>query len=417
MEAVARFKKYQKWYLPWSCDYRGRAYPIPAFLTPHDTDFGKSLIRFAEESFMTPDAEGWLAFQVATTYGLDKKSMRERQEWVADNHDLIHAVATDPLGNIGIWEGADEPWLFLAACEEFNACVIDCTRQHTGLPVAVDATCSGMQILAGLAMDESTARYVNVLPADKPQDAYRAVAELAMPEVPEWLQEYVDRSVAKRLVMTIPYSAKFKSNWTYVKEALEEKLGEDAVSKEDITATTHALRNAVFELFPGPTEVMSWIEREIAAKIKDGATEVKWTTPSGFEVTQKFMKPDVERIELKLLGKVSKVNVAVGDSNEVDLNHHRNATSPNLIHSIDSSILHFTGTRFPYPLTLIHDSVLCRATDMGRLSDVVREVYFELFAHNEYLTDWANQIGAQTKPPIIGTLDPVSVIESTYFFC
>ena len=29
----------------------------PAFLTPQDTDFGKSLIRFADEAFLTPTAE------------------------------------------------------------------------------------------------------------------------------------------------------------------------------------------------------------------------------------------------------------------------------------------------------------------------------------------------------------------------
>ena len=41
MEAVKRFKDKEKFYIPWSFDYRGRAYPIPAFLTPQDTDFGK----------------------------------------------------------------------------------------------------------------------------------------------------------------------------------------------------------------------------------------------------------------------------------------------------------------------------------------------------------------------------------------
>jgi hypothetical protein len=40
-----------------------------------------------------------------------------------------------------------------------------------------------------------------------------------------------------------------------------------------------------------------------------------------------------------------------------------------------------------------------------------------LFAENDYLKDWAAQIGAQTEPPIVGTLEPESVIESTYFFC
>ena len=38
-----------------------------------------------------------------------------------------------------------------------------------------------MQILAGLARDASTATLVNVMPSDRPQDAYAAVAEFAIP--------------------------------------------------------------------------------------------------------------------------------------------------------------------------------------------------------------------------------------------
>ena len=78
MEAAKLFKDKDEFFIPWSFDYRGRAYPIPAFLTPQDTDFGKSLLKFSREAFMTPDAEDWLAFQVATTYGLDKAPMHER---------------------------------------------------------------------------------------------------------------------------------------------------------------------------------------------------------------------------------------------------------------------------------------------------------------------------------------------------
>ena len=122
MNAVKIFKQYEKFYIPWSFDYRGRAYPIPAFLTPQDTDFGKSLLKFHEMSFMTPEAEDWLAFQVATTYGLDKAPMSERLAWVRDNVTIISKVATDPIGNLPEWEVADEPWQFLAACEEYYAC-------------------------------------------------------------------------------------------------------------------------------------------------------------------------------------------------------------------------------------------------------------------------------------------------------
>ncbi len=54
---------------------------------------------------------------------------------------------------------------------------------------------------------------------------------------------------------------------------------------------------------------------------------------------------------------------------------------------------------------------------MDTLSAIVRETYMHLFAEHDYLTSWAEQIGAESEPPIIDTLQPESVIESTYFFC
>jgi len=414
LNAVKVFKGKEKFFIPWSFDYRGRAYPIPAFLTPQDTDFGKSLLKFYEESFVDDYACDWLAFQVATTYGLDKATMQERLAWTLENHQLITLIATDPLGNLHEWEGVDEPWQFLAACEEYYHCVIECDRSHTSLMVATDATCSGLQILAGLARDASTARLVNVLPSDKPQDAYKAVAEAATPKCPASIRPYMDRKTVKRVTMTIPYNAKPYSNRGYIRDALKEKGVE--IEKEDLTATVKAVRDAMNVVVPGPMAVMTWIEGEVAEAIKRGATELTWTTPSGFVVTQRLMKAEVQNIELQLLGRC-RITLAVGQSNKVDLAHHKNATAPNLIHSLDASLLHLSALRFDAPIALIHDSVLCRATDMSTLSTLVRETYMHLFAEHDYLTDFKHQIGAETDPPIVGDLEPESVIESTYFFC
>jgi DNA-directed RNA polymerase len=415
MECVRRFEVYDKFYLPWSFDYRGRTYPVAAFLTPQDTDFGKSLLRFYEESFVDETAVDWLKFHVATQRGLDKAPMKERIKWTEDNHELITKIATEPLDYLHEWESADEPWQFLAACEEYYACVISCDRHHTGLPIAVDATCSGLQILAGLARDASTAKLVNVLPSERPQDAYKVIAEASKPNIPECLHDVWDRKCTKRTVMTVPYNAKPFSNRGYIKDALKEKNIE--VDKDTLTKIVSAVRQAMDEVVPGPMAVMKWIESTVAELIKAGATEISWTTPSGFTVTQRLMKPEVEEVQLKLLGRVKKVSVAVGESSEVDLLHHKNATAPNLIHSLDASLLHISALRFNAPLALIHDSVLCRATDMSILSAIVRETYMHLFAEHDYLNEWAEQVGATTKPPIIDDLEPESVIESTYFFC
>jgi len=442
MNAVQIFRDKERFFCPFSFDYRGRCYPIPAFLTPQDTDFGKSLLRFADESFMVPEAEPWLAFQVATCFGLDKATMADRLSWVAENHDLITRVATDPIENLCDWEGVEEPWQFLAACEEYYHCCIECDRSHTGLMIATDATCSGLQILAGLARDASTARLVNVLPSDKPQDAYKVIAEAAKPHIPEHLQPYMDRKTTKRTVMTVPYNAKPFSNRQYIRDAFIDrglvwekfdKNGKPTVldtslrfelkeqtgvyfSSDDLKLTVKAVRDAMNVVVPGPMKVMKWIESEVAKAFKAGADELTWTTPSGFVVTQKLMKKIVQRIQLQLLGNCE-INVAVGDDDKVDLAHHKNATAPNLIHSLDASLLHLATLRFDAPIALIHDSVLCRATDMSILSTLVRETYMHLFAEHDFLTDFKNQIGAETDPPIIGDLQPESVIESTYFFC
>jgi DNA-directed RNA polymerase len=414
MEAVDLFKDKEMFFIPHSFDYRGRMYPIPSFLTMQDTDFGKSLLKFYEGSKLTPDAEDWLSFQVATTYGHDKETIKYRLEWTTNNHHLITRIAEDPIGCLPDWESAEEPWLFLAACDEYYHCCIKRDRDYTALPVAVDATCSGLQILAGLCRDASTASLVNVLPGKRPADAYRTVAEHAKPNVPESIRPHMDRKVVKRVVMTVPYNAKPHSNRGYIRDALKEKGVE--IEKDDLTKTVKAVRAAMDEIVPGPMAVMTWFETEVGKAIKRGESQLQWCTPSGFVVTQRLMKKLFKDVELQLLGRV-KIRVSTEDSDKVDLSHHKNATAPNVIHSLDASLLHLASLRFDAPLSVIHDSVLCRATDMSALSSIVREVYMHLFAEHDYLKDFAAQIGAETEPPIIGDLKPESVIESTYFFC
>ena len=413
MNCVREFKG-KDYYIPWSFDYRGRAYPIPSFLTPQDTDFGKSLLTFAEGDKITEDGKKWLAFQVATTFGLDKATLDERLAWPLDNTQLIKRVATDPINNIGDWETVDEPWQFLAACEEYYAVVIQGSRTITRLPVATDATCSGLQVLAALARDKSTAQMVNVIPSKKPQDAYKLIADQCIDQIPDRLRPYWDRKKTKKTVMTIPYNSKPFSNRQYIRDAFDDIDIE--IENEELTQIVKAVRDAMEEVVPGPMKVMRWIEKEVANAIRNGAEQFVWVTPSGFRVTQRLMKMNTKVIELQLLGR-TRIKIADGELG-VDIRHHRNATAPNLIHSLDASLLHLSATQFHAPISLIHDSVLCRATDMTHLSHLVRDTYMHLFAGRDFLKEFAQAIGAESEPPIIGDMDFISqVIDSPYFFC
>ena len=215
--------------------------------------------------------------------------------------------------------------------------------------------------------------------------------------------------------MTIPYNAKPFSNRTYIKDALKEDGVE--IDKDDLTKTVQAVRDAMQKVVPGPMAVMKWIEEQVAIALSNGAKELSWTTPSGFIVNQKINKRKIEVLKLQLLGRCE-MRVATGETDETDKPRHKAATAPNLIHSLDASLLHLSATRFDAPIALIHDSVLCRATDMSILSSIVRETYMNLFAKQNYLETFAKSIGAETdKLPIIGDLEPETVIDSTYFFC
>ena len=412
LEAAEKFKD-DVFYLCWSFDYRGRAYPIPAFLTPQDTDFGKALLRFADEASVTDEAELWLSFQVATTYGLDKATLEDRHQWVSENTDLITKVATDPEGYLPLWEEVDEPWQFMASCHEYYHCCIAKDKKTTGLMVAVDATCSGLQILAGLARDKSTAELVNVVPSNKPSDAYKAVAEKAKEFLPTYMHRWMNRSVCKRTVMTIPYNATKDSSRKYIREALLEE-GIDP-TKDELTQVVNAVYSSMDTIVPGPMQVMRWIKKHVGQYIRNGATEVEWVTPSGFVVNQRRDDIETEQMELQLLGR-TRVRLPTGKTSPSP-NKHKSSTAPNYIHSFDASILHRSFTKFDEPFTVIHDSVLCRAGDMGTLNALVRETYTNIFSEECWLSKFAETINASEPPPIVGTLDPKVVSNSTYFFC
>ena len=186
--------------------------------------------------------------------------MEERLEWTRANVSLVSAVANNPVAFIAEWEAAEEPWQFLASCDEYYHCCIKRDRKTTSLPVATDATCSGLQILAGLARDKSTAKLVNVIPSDKPQDAYAKVAETAANlGIPDHIHPVWDRKCVKRTVMTIPYNAKPFSNRSYIKEALAEKGIE--VDKDDLTQIVNTVRQAM-NLIRSRSDVSYEVDRD-----------------------------------------------------------------------------------------------------------------------------------------------------------
>ena len=185
--------------------------------------------------------------------------------------------------------------------------------------------------------------------------------------------------------------------------------------KDELTEVVNGVYKSMDAIVPGPMQVMRWIKTHVGNYIRNGATYVEWTTPSGFVVNQVRNKMEVERMELQLLGRTS-LQLGVGDGIP-STTKHKSSTAPNLIHSLDASILHCSFQQFNEPFTVIHDSVLARAGDMGSLNRLVRETYTRIFTQDCWLSRFGEAIKATEPPPLVNTLDPDVVNQSTYFFC
>ena len=70
------------------------------------------------------------------------------------------------------------------------------------------------------------------------------------------------------------------------------------MDKDELTQCVNAVREAMKLVVPGPMRVMKWIEREVSNAIRNGATDIKWTTPSGFKVVQRLMKCETKLLRL-----------------------------------------------------------------------------------------------------------------------
>jgi len=358
--------------------------------------------------------EHWLAFAVSNTYGNDKLPMEERIQWVYDNAELVKRIGTDPIGTIHEWEGVSEPWSFMAACVEWVDCIVN-GKKTSGLPIGIDATQSGIQHLSALTGDGEGGALVNLTPRDKPQDGYRTVAEYAAKLLPTPVNTWMNRKVTKRTVMCTPYGVTRDSARKYIRSELKDQE-RDLKEPGLLTSIVRAIfDDAVPAVFPGPVRAMRWLQSS-ALEILEREEDIRWTTPSGFEVVQDLRKSRGVRIQTRLMG--SRIDVIVGDGYaDPDKDHHKGALAPNVVHSMDASLIHLTFAFWEKPFTVIHDCVLGRSCDMAQMSKEIRMHFVEMYKA-PVLRDWAAQVGVDIPDDLIkDTLDIELVNESKYFFC
>ena len=433
----------KNFYYPYQCDFRGRVYPVPYYLTPQGTDLARSLLLFAEsETIWDPEVDArWLAIHGANCFGYDKASFDDRVKWVSENRSEIHAVYTDPKTN-DWWQEADKPWQFLAFCFEWGDMLAVGGRGFkTRLPVSMDASNNGIQILSLLSRDEVGGKATNVTSDNKqPADLYAFVAERVNQKLKKatdegdsvakgWLEFGVDRKATKRPVMVMPYGGTRFSCRAYVDEWYQEKLlkgAKDPFIGEEVFKMTGYLSKLIWdgmnEALTRPQQVMKWLQG-IAKTLATDDQAVRWTSPLGFPIKQKYQSTERFKIQTLLGEKQSWVHFRES-TEEMNKRRQANGISPNFVHSLDACALHNTvnfavkyGIR---SLAMIHDSFGTHSPKCDELAATLRHAYAVIFDEDLLLKFW-DEVKQTTKkelptPPEGGSLDPNDVRKSDYFF-
>ena len=419
-------------YMPYTLDFRGRAYSVCELLSPQSSDFDRGLIKFANTMEQTPDGLREQKIYLANLFGYDKVSFEERVQWVDDHWDIFHAINEDPYSNY-FWVD-DSP----KKNKSFQrlATIFDLLREDglTQVPVHVDGKCNGSQHWASLMRDETIGKLTNVSDGDEPQDLYQFIADKATeycvlhkdsnPLYKEFMDHWdnkIDRSVTKRSTMCDSYGLTFYGIQKYTRA--EGHL--DWIPKERrggaVVELARAIQAGLSSSLKGPNEGKAFL-KSLADIATDNNKHLTWTTPSGFEVVHMYNKIGSRRSLAKLFN--NKELKFFYRSKDIDKRAVRQAISPNYIHSLDAAHMFLVIVKILengiHDMSMIHDSFGCHAPLIGTLNKFIREEFCTMHSENlleKFRGEISTLIGTQLpEVPDVGTLDINSVLKSLYFF-
>lgn len=163
LNLAKKYDEYEKIYFTYQVDFRSRLYPLQQLLNPQGSKHIKAMLEFAEgEPLDTEDAYRWFMIHGANCYGYDKELYDDRVRLAEGFANLAKEVADNPLANLE-WTKADTPFQFLAWLLEYAQYLEYPDEFVSHLPIALDATCSGIQIYSGVMRDEKGCEAVNVI--------------------------------------------------------------------------------------------------------------------------------------------------------------------------------------------------------------------------------------------------------------
>lgn len=451
IESAVEMSQFDKFYFPHNMDFRLRIYPIPTDLTPQSNDLSKGLLRFARPTRLGTEGFFWLGFSVASHWGEDKLSPKERFMFAQEpwfNIEMCKWV-DDPLTNRE-WMSADSPYQFLAAAYEWVWAnrLVRPEDFMSYLPGNLDGSCNGAQHLSIMARDLTGATATNCrsnsITKGKRFDLYMEVADKVWERLQEdsangnetasgWLAKMSDpvkrRKVVKRSVMTVPYGV---TEYGVADFMIKDKHVD---KKEDgYWDRAKYMRDLIMEAIEGMLSngraLQRWFQT-CATICAEAGKPLQWDTPAGSKVTQAYRNLISKRIvtlNTRFIVYEEPEETEEGEEflSRVGMDVKKMGTSapPNVVHSCDAAHLQITVCRMRdagiKDFSMIHDSFGCPMAQVGLMRDILRQSIVDMYA-GDYLQEWKASVERYSgltmpKPPKKGDFRIEEILESEYFF-
>jgi len=298
-----------------------------------------------------------LKIDIANCYGMDKQSWVDRLLWTELHEDELEDLATD----------ADDEMLYKKAVYAHRESLLGKAIGHN---MFLDATASGLQIMAALSGCKKTARHVNMVNTGKREDVYIEVGE-SMNKMLSPL-EHVHRNIIKLPLMTHYYN----------------KSKQPSLSETQQAAFYNILSNS-FEGAEGCKYIIN-----------------QFWDPTALEHT--FTLPDghVARV---LVTDVATTRIEVDELDHTSFSYRFEANAPskistslcpNVIHAIDGYIVREMIRRADkagFELAHIFDAFTCHPNHMGKTTQFYREILAEI-ADSNLLSNILSEIAGKHIP-------------------
>ena len=388
-----------KFYFLHKYDKRGRVYTSGYHVNLQSTEYKKAQISLFKKEYIHA-AKGsndqfspleWLMIDIANQYGMDKRPFNERIAFVVNNRAS--------LGSTQFINEADKPLLYKKALRALE----DAEKGNpTGFMLALDATCSGGQIMAALMGCTATAKITNLINSGKVEDLYTQIIDV--------MNQYLDPK-DHILVKKDPSNPSARTRDDIKKAVIPVFYGSKKAPSRvfgDNKNQLEAFWEALDVLIPG---VMECLQLILNCWDSD-ALYHEWTLPDGHVAHVKVYVPHERMITSSTLDFKYVQRAYINDASGYGM-----SLPANVVHSIDGYVVREMVRRAyeqDFDIATIHDSFWCHPRHVEKMRHNYKVILSEI-AQDNLLEGILSEItGTKVDVGKQSTDLPLAILNSEY---